>query len=275
VPFESLTQAEAAYQAQPDLVGGVGTPQSMFDACKIWNVPAAPALEDQPVSSDVPTLVFSGQFDPITPPAWGQMAASTLSKSFFYEVPGAGHGASLSVECPQNIALAFFDQPTAAPDTACLAQTKVTFSVPVASLDVKLGPFDGGLMGFSGLVPANWVQTANTPGFYTPDGSANNLTQLLLYAVQPSPDQLLSLMRTQFESSGVTIDPSSQTFNIQSAGGLNWRFYEANGGLIKIDIALAGSGKSTYVVLLQSPWNEHQALLKAVFIPVVESIIGK
>lgn len=275
VPFESLAKAEAAYQAQPDLAGAVGTPQSMFDACKIWDVPAASSLEDQPVSSEVPTLVLSGQFDPITPPAWGQLAASTLSKSFFYEIPGAGHGASLSVECPQNIALAFFDQPTTAPDTTCLAQTKLAFSVPVASMDVKLGPFDGGLMGFSGLVPANWVPTANTPGFYTPDGSANNLTQLLLQGAPVPADQFLSLMRTQLESLGITIDPSSQTFNIQSAGGLNWRFYEANGGLIKIDIALASSGNSTFLVLLQSPWNERQALLQAVFIPVVESIIGK
>ncbi len=87
VPFDTLAQAQAAYQAQPDLAGALGSPQGTFNACKIWNVPAAPAVEEQAVSSDVPTLVLSGQFDPITPPAWGQLAASTLSKSFFYEVP--------------------------------------------------------------------------------------------------------------------------------------------------------------------------------------------
>ena len=275
VPFDTLAQAQSAYQAQPELADALGSPQGTFDACKIWNVPQAPTVEEQAVSSDVPTLVLSGQFDPITPPAWGQLAASTLSKSFFFEVPGAGHGSSLSVECPQNIALAFFDQPTTAPDTACLAQTQFAFSVPVTSMDVKLGPFDGGLMGFSGLVPADWVQTANVPGFYTPDGSALNSTQLLLQGAPVPADQFLSLMRTQLESSGITLDTSTQAFNIQSAGGLNWSFYEANGGLIKIDMALAGSGKSTYLVLLQSPWNERQALLQAVFIPVVKSIIGK
>jgi pimeloyl-ACP methyl ester carboxylesterase len=275
LPFETLAQVEAAYQAQPDLSGGLGTPQSMFNSCKIWDVPAAPAVDDQAVSSDVPTLVLSGQFDPITPPAYGQLAASTLSQSFSYEIPGAGHGSSLMVPCPQNIALAFFDQPTTAPDTTCLGQTKFVFSVPVASMDVKLGPFDGGLMGFSGLVPAGWVQIANVPGFFSPDGSDTNLTQLLVRNVQGTPDDFLTLMRTQLESSGITLDPSSQTFNIQSAGGLKWSFYEADGGLIKVDLALASSGKSTYVVFLQSPWNERQALLQAVFIPVVESIIGK
>jgi len=275
VPFDTQAKAETAYQAQPDLAGALGSPQGTFNACKIWNVPAAKAVEDQAVSSAVPTLVLSGQYDPITPPAWGQLAASTLSKSFFYQVPGAGHGSSLSVACPQNIALAFFDQPTTAPDTACLGQTKFTFSVPVVSMDVKLGAFDGGLMGFSGLVPSGWVQTANVPGFYTPDGSPTNSTQLLLQGAPVAADQFLSLMKTQLESSGITLDPSTQTFNIQSAGGLKWTFYEANGGLIKIDMALAGSGKSTFLVLLQSPWNERHALLQAVFIPVVESIIGK
>ena len=275
VPFETPAQAEAAYQAQPDLADALGTPLDMFNSCKIWNVPAAPAVEDQAVSSAVPTLVLSGQFDPITPPAWGELAASTLSKSFFYQVPGAGHGSSLSVVCPQNIALAFFDQPTTAPDTTCLSQTKFTFSVPVASMDVKLGAFDGGSMGFSGLVPSNWVKTANVPGFYTPDGSPTNSTQLLLQGAPATSDQFLSLMKTQLESSGVALNQSTQTFNIQSAGGLKWTFYEANAGLIKIDMALAGSGKNTFVVLLQSPWNERQALLQAVFIPVVESIIGK
>ncbi len=47
-------------------------------------------------------------------------------------------------------------------------------------MEVKLGPFDGGLMGFSGLVPSAWMQAANVPGFYTPNGSATNSTQLLL-----------------------------------------------------------------------------------------------
>ena len=48
-------------------------------ACKIWNVPAAPAKENQSVTSDIPTLVISSEFDPITPPAYGKEAAQTLA----------------------------------------------------------------------------------------------------------------------------------------------------------------------------------------------------
>jgi pimeloyl-ACP methyl ester carboxylesterase len=275
VPFDSLAKAEAAYKAEQPYADALGTAQGTFDSCKIWNIPSAPASEDLAVISAVPSMVIAGQFDPVTPPDWSKQAASTLSKSYFFQVPGAGHGPSLSEDCPQKMVLAFFDNPSAAPDSSCLNQIKFTFSVPVASMTVKLGAFNGGTMGFSGLIPADWKQAANTPGFFTPDGSALNSTQLLLQAAPVTADQFLSLMKTQLESSGITIQPSTQNFNVQSAGGLKWSFYTADGGLIQVDIALANNGKTTYLVLLQSPWNELQALRQAVLIPVVDSIIGQ
>jgi pimeloyl-ACP methyl ester carboxylesterase len=275
VPFESLEKAQAAYQAQPELAGALGPADSIFNSCKIWSVPKAADIENQPVKSDVPTLVIAGQFDPVTPPDWSKTAAATLSKSFFFEVPAAGHGPSLTVDCPQKMVLAFFDNPAAAPNSACLAQRKMTFSVPVESMTVKLGPFDSRLMGFSGLVPADWKAAGGVPGFYTPDGSMLNSTQLLMQAAPIPANQFLSLMDTQLQSSGIAILPSTQKLQVDSAGGLKWTFYEADGGLIKIDMALATSGKNTILVLLQSPWNQRQALLKAVFVPIVEAIIGQ
>ncbi|MGD8793488.1 MAG: alpha/beta hydrolase, partial [Anaerolineae bacterium] len=60
------------------------------------------------------------QFDPITPSAWGQLAAETLSNSFFYEFPGLGHGVMDSNRCALQIGLQFLDDPTLEPDTSCL-----------------------------------------------------------------------------------------------------------------------------------------------------------
>lgn len=275
VPFTSLDQAEAAYQAQPELAGALGTAKGTFDACQVWNVPAASVLENQPVKSDVPTLVVSGQFDPVTPPAWGRMAVETLSKGRLIEVPGAGHGSTLSVECPQKIALAFLDNPDAAPDTACLQKSKVTFTVPVDQVDIQLAPFDSRLMGISALVPATWKSAGGLPGFYTPDGSSTNFTQLLIQAGAVSLDQILTSMTNSLKEVGMVLVPSTQKFTVQSAGGLKWNFYEADGGLVQLDMALANNGKTTFIVLLQSPWNERQALLKAVFVPIVEAVIGQ
>ncbi len=87
VPFDTQAKAEAAYQAQPDLAGALGSPQGTFNACKIWNVPAAKAVEDQAVSSAVPTLVLSGQYDPITPPAWASWLPARSARAFSTRCP--------------------------------------------------------------------------------------------------------------------------------------------------------------------------------------------
>lgn len=97
--------------------------------CRAWNVPALPASIDDPVTSDIPTLIVNGQFDPVTPPAFGERAARTLSRSFVVTVPNGGHGSALSGQCAADILYAFLDNPTTQPDTGCLA-SGVTFYTP-------------------------------------------------------------------------------------------------------------------------------------------------
>jgi pimeloyl-ACP methyl ester carboxylesterase len=92
--------------------------------CKTWNARKAASIENEAVQSDVPTLVFSGGFDPITPPAYGQLAASTLSKGYFYEFPEASHGVLYADYCPQTIAMAFLHDPQTKPDAACIKGMK-------------------------------------------------------------------------------------------------------------------------------------------------------
>jgi pimeloyl-ACP methyl ester carboxylesterase len=88
--------------------------------CAAWEIePNDPAMR-APVVSDVPALIFAGQFDPITPSAWGQLAAETLSNSFFYEFPNLGHGVMDSDRCALEIGLQFLDDPTTKPDVSCV-----------------------------------------------------------------------------------------------------------------------------------------------------------
>lgn len=89
-----------------------------FAACALWNVP--PVTDNSaPVVSDIPTLVLAGQYDPITPPAWGQQVAENLSSSFFIEFPGVGHSVTNN-PCPLGFAAAFIDDPTQAPGLDCV-----------------------------------------------------------------------------------------------------------------------------------------------------------
>jgi hypothetical protein len=61
------------------------------------------------VTSAIPTLLLSGGFDPITPPAWAQFAAESLSDGTVVTVAPAGH-AVLGVDpCIAALAQQFLD----------------------------------------------------------------------------------------------------------------------------------------------------------------------
>jgi pimeloyl-ACP methyl ester carboxylesterase len=88
--------------------------------CEVWDVPRAPAIETEAVRSDIPALIVAGQYDPITPPAWGKLVAKALPASTFVEFPGQGHGQFVH-ECPRSIRTSFLAEPSRPPDTTCVA----------------------------------------------------------------------------------------------------------------------------------------------------------
>ena len=91
-----------------------------FKLCESWQSGQADPVENMAVISDIQALIFAGQFDPITPPDWGRLAAETLSNHYFYEFPGLGHGIMRSNECGLEIGLQFIDSPTSEPDSTCM-----------------------------------------------------------------------------------------------------------------------------------------------------------
>jgi pimeloyl-ACP methyl ester carboxylesterase len=94
----------------------------MFAICEAWASGGISPDSKQPIYSSIPTLVLTGQYDPITPPPYNQLVASTLSDSFFYEIPGIGHGAMRGSECALEIGLQFLDDPTIEPDDSCIIE---------------------------------------------------------------------------------------------------------------------------------------------------------
>jgi len=124
VAFTNTDEVASAMAPYPELraltEGDPFSGQGVFPVCQSWGGAAPDAKENAPVTSDVPTLVLAGEYDPITPPAWGQQVADTLSRRFFYVFPGVGHGAATAHECPTGIMHAFVNNPAAEPDTSCL-----------------------------------------------------------------------------------------------------------------------------------------------------------
>jgi len=126
VPFERADDVIAAGAQLPPRIDAVLTKAVMqtFDHCHVWDVPAADASEKLPVVSDIPALLFSGAYDPITPPAWAEAAAQSLSNSWHFVFPAAGHGALGSSDCADWLALQFLAQPSAGPDGSCIEELR-------------------------------------------------------------------------------------------------------------------------------------------------------
>jgi len=105
-------------QAQPALLD---LSMSLFSVCQFWGMSPVPVVQKEPVRSTIPTLILQGEYDPATPPANGMLAAQTLSRSYFFLLPGVGHFIhSPTSTCPDAIPEAFRDHPTEKPDTSCI-----------------------------------------------------------------------------------------------------------------------------------------------------------
>lgn len=122
LPFNSFDAAVAASADVPDPIHDylVQQIEDTFAVCEIYGLEPSDPIENEAVSSDIPTLVLAGDYDPITPPAAAQLAAETLSSSYYFEFPGYGHGITDSGECAVSIIAQFLQDPTLEPDGACI-----------------------------------------------------------------------------------------------------------------------------------------------------------
>lgn len=93
-------------------------------ACEFWPRGAIDASYYQPVASDVPTLVLSGELDPITPPTWGEEVVAHLSKARHLTAASSGHGV-IGTPCGVRLIQQFLDQASAEDlDGTCLKTIK-------------------------------------------------------------------------------------------------------------------------------------------------------
>jgi pimeloyl-ACP methyl ester carboxylesterase len=87
--------------------------------CDVW--PGGVVDEDlkAPLRSQVPALLLSGEFDPVTPPAYAAAAAPGFADHAQVTFRGQGH-IQLGLRCAQTLVRRFLDAGTAAGlDTSC------------------------------------------------------------------------------------------------------------------------------------------------------------
>ena len=100
------------------------TVSSLKQMCEAWEYVTIESRFFEPVSSDIPILLLSGQYDPVTPPANGEHALQTLSNSRHIIVPGVAHN-TLRTECVLNIVREFVDTIDAKQiETSCVSEQR-------------------------------------------------------------------------------------------------------------------------------------------------------
>ncbi len=274
IPFTDPADLEAAMAAIPALeeyfqeASTVGPPA--FDLCALWDVTAAQAVENQPVTSDIPTLVMAGEYDPITPPRWGERAVESLPNATFVEFPGVGHAAALSADCPAEVAIAFLDDPTAPVDTSCIATMTPPAWAGAVEGDtgpIELVPFEESVFGtdFSGVRPEAWGRVA--AGTWARQNNAADQT-ILQQGVAPGmgADRLAGLIGAQL---GLDQDPASSGTVV--AGEASWDLYEADFDGYPLVLGVASLDGTTGIVLLIASAEEADSLYDQVFIPALEA----
>lgn len=247
-----------------------GAPEEVIQACNSWGVTGPYLGENDAVASDIPSLIIEGSYDPATPPFFGKQVAEKLPNSFYVEFPNQGHvpTAADSTGCAMQIAAAFLDNPIVEPDRSCLTDLpKVEYLVPYTA-DPPLELSEEDLFGVTVDVPVDWMFTFD--GFFVRASSAFDITQvgaLRAYLSVAELKDYFSLSAYGFRG----LDGAPVEAGTRNAHGLDWKLYIATSNGRPVDIAAADDGGTSLIIMMFSHADEHDALYRTVFLPMVDS----
>ncbi len=90
LPFVDMNKID--WQKLEQTYLGADQIRALKTICDIW--PRAPMDPDlkEPLHADAPVLILSGEYDPITPPRYGEQVGATLENSLHIVGNGQGHG---------------------------------------------------------------------------------------------------------------------------------------------------------------------------------------
>lgn len=134
----SVLCAEDADRSRDDAsaantVLGAQVARLFFAACPAWPAGKRPAGFNAPFKSSLPTLLLSGELDPVTPPRYGERVLTGLSNGRHQVLRGQGHNVS-GIGCMPKLLGQFFETADAkALDMKCL--DTLTYVPPFTSFN--------------------------------------------------------------------------------------------------------------------------------------------
>ena len=140
--YDGMFYAVACTEDAPLVTGAEGVEgifgssvQNFVEVCETWPRREPPKIVHEPILSDVPVLMLSGEADPITPPWHAEALTESLSNSLHLIFSGMGHGNGGS-ECAARIMDSFVETGSISGlDTTCVKSVEpppffVDFSGP-------------------------------------------------------------------------------------------------------------------------------------------------
>ena len=115
-----------------DTVLGNRMVEGLAAMCEVWPKGDKPADFNTPLKGDLPVLVLTGEFDPVTPPAYGkQIVDAGLPNARWLDLKGQGHNV-IGVGCMPKLFAQFIEKADAkALDAKCL--DKLAYVPPFTS----------------------------------------------------------------------------------------------------------------------------------------------
>ena len=118
IPFlakDSRARAEGTF-------GGDYRLQQQTAACAVWPRGAVSSAHRQPTRSAIPTLIVSGEFDPVTPPSGGEEVMRGLTNAAHVVIRNNGHPIGNAESCIGSMFAAFLERGSVAGlDRSCAA----------------------------------------------------------------------------------------------------------------------------------------------------------
>jgi pimeloyl-ACP methyl ester carboxylesterase len=100
-PRKKEDTEEALKTKYPEFVSfNTGLP---VDICNVWRPDVPGEKIFQPVVSNKPVLILSGEYDPVCPPFFAEITKATLPNAFLVHVPSASHAVLHFNDCTRDI----------------------------------------------------------------------------------------------------------------------------------------------------------------------------
>ena len=237
-----------------------------FGTCDAFGRGEAPEGSNDPVLSDIPTLVMAGRFDPVTPISWAEAAAEGLDNHFLVIAPHDSHGVSTG-ECGMSVVRQFLDAPDVEPDASCYDDETISFLGAPDEVEMEPFRYDGGLgVIVSGVRPSGWEQGDLQGDFYRQESL---LDSTLLF--QLAGTENLGLLIDNYLSTVVGIDLDAGV-RVPGPAGRSWNTRRGTADGTAAEVWETDIDGTPVFVLLVTDETELEGQIDTVLLPALAAI---